>query len=391
MGRRQGCEPPPELTKRWPLGIDRIKQIWDANADGRLLAFFCSVAESYEPHITISQYLLAGPRAYHVLHPENVEAVLSTNFKGKAPRGSLFAVFGDLIHVPSSGVDYGFGSRPTVFAPLLGKGIFTQEGAPWKHSRELLRKQFTRAKYRNLELSFCEHVDNLIDRMPVDGVVDLQPLFFNLTLDTTTALLFGSSVYSLRADVDQAADNKIFSESFGIAQEGLAKRFRLAPFHSLYNPPSFARACRNVHRFVEDYIESEGLLQKLSTREESFGENASWFIEQVASESETITELRDQLLNVLLAGRDTTACCLSWTLYVLLGLAIIRNKNSPHSSRLLVRHPHVMERVRREITTAIQDSASPTREDIQKMPFLACVIKESMSIKTLLFMCGCGI
>lgn len=27
-------------------------------------------------------------------------------------------------------------------------------------------------------------------------------------------------------------------------------------------------------------------------------------------------ELRDQLLNVLLAGRDTTACCLSWTLYV---------------------------------------------------------------------------
>lgn len=46
------------------------------------------------------------------------------------------------------------------------------------------------------------------------------------------------------------------------------------------------------------------------------------FINQVAQESATIEDLRDQLLNVLLAGRDTTACCLSWTLYVLLLVAL---------------------------------------------------------------------
>lgn len=73
----------PELTKRWPLGIDRIKQLWDSNADGRLLAFLCSVAKDYEPRNNLSQHLLIGPRAYHVLHPQNVEALLSTNFKGQ--------------------------------------------------------------------------------------------------------------------------------------------------------------------------------------------------------------------------------------------------------------------------------------------------------------------
>lgn len=93
-----------------------------------------------------------------------------------------------LIKPRSRCADYGFGVRPDIFAPLLGNGIFTQKGPVWKHSRELLRKQFARVQSRNLSHSH-EHVDNLIACIPSSEVVDLQPLFFNLTLDTTTALL----------------------------------------------------------------------------------------------------------------------------------------------------------------------------------------------------------
>lgn len=199
--------------------------------------------------------------------------------------------------------------RQQIFAPLLGYGIFTQEGAAWKHSRELLRKQFVRAQYQNLH-HFQEHVDNLLARIPASGMVDLQPLFFSLTLDTTTALLMGRSVYSLRADIDQDAENKLFSESFTVAQEGLAKRYRIAPWHFLYNPSKFRRACTDVHRYVERYIEE----RELPDRKPGEEEGSRGFIDQIAQESRSTTELRDQILNVLLAGRDTTACCLSWTL-----------------------------------------------------------------------------
>jgi cytochrome P450 len=212
-------------------------------------------------------------------------------------------------------VDFGFGVRPAIFAPLLGKGIFTQEGQAWKHSRELLRKQFARTQYQNLN-HFREHVDNLLARLPSSGVVDLQPLFFSLTLDTTTALLLGRSVYSLRANIDQDAENRFFAESFDRALDGLAKRFRIAPWHFLYNPPKFRRACANVRRYVERYIKERGMQQEKSEDgEESYG-----FIDQVAQDSDSIVELRDQLLNILLAGRDTTACCLSWTLLVFTGV-----------------------------------------------------------------------
>jgi cytochrome P450 len=190
---------------------------------------------------------------------------------------------------------------------LLGRGIFTQEGAEWKHSRDILRKQFIRAQYQNLD-HFCEHVDNLVACIPTHGIIDLQPLFFNLTLDTATALLFGHSVYSLRSSIDQDANNREFAEAFNIAQEGLAKRFRLAPFHSFYNPPSFRKACRRVHRFVEKYIDQRDQERGTET------DDTSWFLDQIMEGSKSKTEVRDQLLNVLLAGRDTTACCLSWLL-----------------------------------------------------------------------------
>ncbi|KAJ5549937.1 hypothetical protein N7461_004635 [Penicillium sp. DV-2018c] len=328
---QHGCELPPELPKRWPLGIDRIKDLWETNAEGRLLAYLCKVAEDYEPGNNLTQYLLFGPRAFHLLHPSNVEAVLSTNFKGD------------------------FLSWRGIFAPLLGNGIFTQEGSAWKHSRELLRKQFVRVQYQNLD-HFREHVDNLINRLPSSGIVDLQPLFFDMTLDTATALLFGRSVYSLRAGIDQHKENKLFAESFNVAQEGLAKRFRIAPWHFLYNPPAFRKACANVHRFVEGYIKELDLENAERHDMKQYG-----FIKQIAEESASLKELRDQLLNVLLAGRDTTACCLSWTF------------------RLLVRHEYAMKRLREEIASVMEGNLTPNRDQIKKMPYLACVIKESES------------
>lgn len=209
-------------------------------------------------------------------------------------------------------LDYGFGVRHGVFSPLLGSGIFTQEGPAWKHSRELLRNQFVRTQYRNLD-HFCEHVDNLLACLPsAKATIDLQPLFFKLTLDTTTTLLLGRSVHSLRAEVIADADIRAFAVSFDIAQGGLATRFRLAPWHFLYSPPHFRSACSTVHRFVDNYI------QERSTRKrKDFKAQASdSFIDQLAQDTNSHQALRDQLINILLAGRDTSACCLSWTMSV---------------------------------------------------------------------------
>jgi len=47
-----------------------------------------------------------------------------------------------------------------------------------------------------------------------------------------------------------------------------------------------------------------------------------------------------------------------------------------HTSRLLIRHPEVMGRLREEIKLAVPESDHPTREQVMQMPYLASVVKE---------------
>jgi hypothetical protein len=126
-----------------------------------------------------------------------------------------------------------------------------------KHLRELLQKQFVQTQYQNLDY-FQKYIDHLIARLFTrEEVIDLQPLFFSLTLDTTTALFLSLSVYSLKAHITNDVKNREFAENFTIAQEGLAKRFRIALFHFLYSSAKFQRVCSAVHRFVEGYIKEQ--------------------------------------------------------------------------------------------------------------------------------------
>ena len=53
--------------------------------------------------------------------------------------------------------------------------------------------------------------------------------------------------------------------------------------------------------------------------------------------------------------------------------------NSNCSSRLLVRHPNVMNRLRKEIVSVMGNQEQPSRQQIRRMPYLARVVKESLS------------
>jgi len=199
------------------------------------------------------------------------------------------------------------GARRQITFPMFGDGIFTQEGAPWKHSRELLRPQFHYKQYDNLEV-FREAVDNLIDIMSQeDGVVDLQPLFFRLTLDVTTEFLFGESVKSLKAP--KSTGEQTFADAFNTAQAYVAKRFRLLDLYWLIGGKKFQDACDKIHRFADQIID-----RNLSRDAQDDEGQKYLFLDSLAQNTPDRTALRGQIINILTAGRDTTACLLSWTL-----------------------------------------------------------------------------
>ena len=190
---------------------------------------------------------------------------------------------------------------------MFGDGIFTQEGEAWKHSRELLRPQFHYKQYSDLHI-FREAADNLIENIPAaGGVFDLQPLFFRLTLDVTTAFLFGESTESLK--VPESTGEQTFAEAFNTAQAYVAKRFRLLDLYWLIGGKKFEEACERVHRFADQIID-----RNLSHHPEQNENNKYVFLQTLAKNTSDRTAMRAQIINILTAGRDTTACLLSWTL-----------------------------------------------------------------------------
>ena len=262
-----------------------MRKGFKAHWDKRLLQLFQELFDGLGPNI---EQTLLGGTGFVTHDPENIETMLSTRFE-----------------------DYGFGPRRDAFYRLLGEGIFNQDGKPWKHSRALLRRQFVRMQYQDLS-PFKKHVDNLVDVLRLsasDGTVDMQPLFFRYTLDTTTALIFGQSVNSL---VNEGRD--AFSDDFSEAADITAFRGRLGPIYWAYTPARFGKACEAIKSYVDGYVRDA--LRALEKGQDSSNDKSDSFvfIKELQDELQDPVLVRDQLVNCLLAGRDTTACLMSWTL-----------------------------------------------------------------------------
>jgi cytochrome P450 len=224
---------------------------------------------------------------YITTDPENVETILSTKFE-----------------------DYGLGSRATASLPLLGEGIFSQDGQPWKRSRDLIRRQFARVQRQNLQ-AFTPLIDELVSTLQrasgPDKIVDLKPFFFELTLNTTTQLLYGEPHNSLpKEERDRLRDNLDY------AALGVGIRVRLADLAPLYSPAAFRKSCAAVRDWAT-FFANKALKYKDEVGEEKATQKYPFIID-LWKEMRDSEMVRDQLLHVLIAGRDSTAALLSWTL-----------------------------------------------------------------------------
>lgn len=76
------------------------------------------------------------------------------------------------------------------------------------------------------------------------------------------------------------------------------------------------------------------------------------FLQALANLTQDPKILRDQILAILMAGRDTTASALSWVFYE------------------LARHPEITRKLRAEIQDTIGLNTAPTYEDLKGMQYL---------------------
>ncbi|KAG1115501.1 hypothetical protein G6F42_013920 [Rhizopus arrhizus] len=302
--------------------------------------------------LTMTMPVAGNPTSIFTIDPQNVDYILKGNFKNylKGPKFN------------------------SALSELLGKGIFNANGEKWKYQRKAashifnvknFRDEFTDVFVKEM-LVMCNQI---LDKSAQDGsIVDFHELMFKFTLDSFVYLGFGVQLDSLLKK-----EKVPFAVSFDHLQRLGALRFvdPLMPLKeslAKFNPWKMSTAdhVHAVDSFAEDVIRQRR--KEIADGIDGHKDLLSRFMNTVNENGDKLNdiELRDTVLNFIIAGRDTTAQALSWLFY---NLSL---------------QPRIEKKIIEEIQDKISDDAerdSPALyEIISNMPYLHAVFYETLRL-----------
>ncbi|KAF2773536.1 cytochrome P450 monooxygenase CYP52G11 [Teratosphaeria nubilosa] len=292
-----GCEEPADLTEPFPYGFRMLWRIMQLDKTGEDLLDDV-MTEEFGDKTTFKKTTHDGTTLIQTIEPVNVQTLLALKFN-----------------------DYETGSRRRkILYPVVGDSIFSSDGAFWQHSRALFRPQFSRDNINDLDATdrSCNHLINVMGEVDESGWtngVALQPLLYNFTMDTASHFLFGESLHAQPSSLDANADpeaiarSRIFTQAFDQIGLTSADRFRLQGLYFLADGPKFRKALADV-KAVTDHFVKRAI--KEATEDDTKQDHKYSLLTALARETKDETELRNQILAILFAGRDTTASLLGW-------------------------------------------------------------------------------
>ncbi|MCL7047007.1 hypothetical protein MKW94_009461 [Papaver nudicaule] len=235
-------------------------------------------------------------------HPQNIEYILKTNFNN-FPKGESFREAFD----------------------ILGDGIFNVDSDRWRMQRKMAHAEFASREFKTLVSNTShkvvqEQLVPLLAHVAEQGSsIDLQDICSRFAFDFNISVILGRHENYLSIELPSnelaaAADD---------AQEALLYRqirptffWKLLRMCGIGEERKLKKAHKKVHHILEDYISHtrEDLLAGIKT----YG-LLSTYIRALEDKTSILfslpkkdTFLRDEMLNFLIAGRDTISSGLSW-------------------------------------------------------------------------------
>ncbi|EFJ22054.1 hypothetical protein SELMODRAFT_151517 [Selaginella moellendorffii] len=259
---------------------------------------------------------------YNILtvDPANVEHILKTNF-ANYPKGRV-----------SHARNYDF----------MGDGIFNSDGEMWKRHRKLASYEFSSKKvneysgqvFRKAAVRMMEVLENIASKKTS---FDFQDISMRMTLDSICEVAFGVELNTLSPSLPAVP----FAASFDRVNELIVRRL-IGPVWKILRALNLGseRELKNQIQVLDSFTFQviENRRQEIEACEKSGKEYVSFFLPNKtfsyrfvfqerqdllsrfmtstgASDAYHDRELRDAILNFIIAGRDTTAITLSWFIY----------------------------------------------------------------------------
>ncbi|GML86213.1 cytochrome P450 [Campylobacter jejuni] len=248
-----------------------------------------------------------------------------------------------------------------LLSPLLGESIFTTNGEVWKKQRELLRPSFEMTRINKVFNLMSEAVADMMDRFskyPNHAVIEVDEAMTFITAD----VIF-RTIMSLK--LDEKKGKKILN-AFVTFQEqsvhtAMRRMFRFPKWLSyVLGDRKRAKAGDVIRQVLSDIIKPRYDMADNAEFEDILG-SLLLVVDADTNKRFSFEEILDQVAMLFLAGHETTASSLTWTLY------------------LLSLYPKEQEKAYEEITQVLQGGAIEISH-LRQFKYLTNIFKESLRL-----------
>jgi cytochrome P450 len=247
-------------------------------------------------------------------------------------------------------------------------GVFAAEGEAWRRSRRLVVTALNSnhlQRYFHVVHTATERLHGRLHEAAISGrELDITDELTSFSVDVTSALAFGHDLNTLERR-DNALQGHIQTAFATIAR----RVFFPVPYWRWVKRPSdraYDRSIAELRRAVEGFIaqarDRVAANPELRDKPENFLE--SMVVAQETDDAFTDEEIIGNTFTLLLAGEDTTAHTMAWTLW------------------LLARAPDVQGRWAAEAREVLGDAPFPADyETVSKFTYGDAVLREAMRLK----------
>lgn len=281
----------------------------------------------------------------------------------------------------------------TALYPLAGNGLFTSEGQLWRRQRKLMAPIFRFKSIRAYAATMAEYAERGVSRWRDGQVVDIARETTRIAMGVAGKTLFDADTFSDADELgnaltvaldwvnDQAASLVLIGQSQ--AKIALMRAAHQVPqpisgwcsraADKLHRPIILPGARQRVLRAALDVLERrvDRMIQDRLTATEPADDLLSKLLSVRDGDDGTRMshkQVRDEILTLFIAGHETTAAALGWSLY------------------LLARHPDAYRAAQQEADAIAGDRIG--FDDLSRLPYCLKVFKEALRMYPPIYLFG---
>ena len=245
---------------------------------------------------------------------------------------------------------------------LLGQSVFVTNGEKWKRQRRIIDPSFEGGRLREIFDPMMQAGHDMAARM--QNLADGKPVEIEFETSHAAADVIFRTLFS--QPITTEAASRVFHAfrryQMAAPMMSPADLMRIPDWFPRLGPSRWkkGRAAREIRRLLMDFVEERRRQIDTGTAPDDLATAIMTTSDPVTGDIFDEAEMADQMAIFFLAGHETSASALAWTLYC------------------VANQPHVQDRMHAEASAVFR--GAPTFSDLRKLPYTRDVFRETLRL-----------